>query len=432
MDESVIGIVGVGVLLLLIAVRVPIALALVLVGAGGHAILVGPHQTVAQMGITVWELGSNFLLIAIPLFVLMGQLVLSTGIATDLFDCAHKWLGRLPGGLAVTAVGTCAAFGAVTGSSLAAVATMGRLIMPEMERYGYDRRLATGSIAAAGTLAILIPPSILLVFYGIWTETSIGALFLAGIVPGAALAIALMLLIVGRCTLNPGLGPRGPTFSWHQRFTALLGLLPALAVFLVIIGGIYFALFTPTEAAGAGVVAVLVLALVMRRLTWASLAAALRETGIVSSTIFLLLIGATLMSKFLVHTEITEDLVNYVAGLAVSRYAVMLMLVLMYLALGAILDTFGMIVLTLPFVFPVVLQLGFDAIWFGIFLVLLAELALITPPIGVNLFIMHDVAPEVPVRDVILGALPFAAVMLMLILLLIAMPGLALWLPSKM
>lgn len=427
-----IGIAAIGVLLALIVAGVPIAFALGLVGLVGSVVVTSLPQTLVQLGLLSWENGSNFLLIAAPLFIYMGQMVAKSGIASDLYECMHKWFGRMPGGVAVTATATSAAFGAVTGSSIASVATMGRMVMPELRRYGYDMRLSTGSLAAAGCLAILIPPSIPMVIYGVWTETSIGALFIAGIVPGVLTALAFMVYIGARCTINPALGPRGPAFSWHERLASLGKLLPTFLIFGLVLGGIYGGVFTPTEASAIGAAGVTAVALVMGRLTWQRLREALHDTGMVSAMVFAIILGGVLFARFLVHTQVTSSLVAAIAGMETNRWVVLALIALMYLVLGCVLDTFGMLILTLPFVMPVVVHLGFDKVWFGVFITMMVELALITPPVGLNVYVLKRVVPEVPMVEIFAGAAPFVAIVSTTVVGLTLWPGMALWLPSLM
>lgn len=430
MSPELVGLAGVALMLVLILLGVPIGWALLAAGALGNAALSGVPQSALQLVSVISENGTNFLLIALPMFVLMGQLTYHAGIAPDLYDAVHKWLGRLPGGLAVSATMTSAAFGAVTGSSFATVHTVGTMVMPELKRYGYDMRLGAGSIASAGTLAILIPPSVIMVVYGIFTETSIGDLFIAGILPGIVLTLLFAGYIVLRCVVTPALGPRGPRYDLATRVASLWKLLPPASIFLLVIGGIYVGVFSPTEAAGIGAAGVFVLALAMGRVTRKVLWDALRETATVSGTIFVILIGGLMMSRFLIQTGITPQLVAAIGGLDADRYAIMALFVLMYLALGCVLDVLGMIVMTLPFVFPIVIALGFDAVWLGVFITVMAELALITPPIGLNVFIMRTVVPDVPLTQIFAGVAPFVLLCLVLVALLLAVPELATWLPA--
>ncbi|UCD78818.1 MAG: TRAP transporter large permease [Desulfobacterales bacterium] len=432
MDPLVLGILSTVLMIALTFLGVPIALALLAIGAVGNIYLMGLAQTAMQVHLITWETGTNFLLIAVPLFVFMGQLVYHTEIASDLYDFVHKWFGRLPGGLAVTGVFTSAGFGAVTGSSVAAIATMGIMVMPEMKKYNYNLRLATGSLASAGTLAIMIPPSIPMVIYGVWTETSIGKLFIAGVVPGILLAAGFCGMIVFRCLLNRRLGPAGPRYSWNQRLGALSKLLPTTIIFVIVLGGIYGGIFTPTEASAIGAVGVLLVTLVMRRLTLERLKNSLWQTGEISAMIYAILIGGVMFSRLLVQTDVTPALVNYIAALQVSPYTIIFLFSIMFLLLGAVLDTFGMLILTLPLVFPICRNLGFDPVWFGIYMTVMMEIAMLTPPIGLNVFVMQRVAPEVPLVEIFRGVLPFVVVCLLLVVLIVALPQLALWLPSTM
>jgi tripartite ATP-independent transporter DctM subunit len=386
----------------------------------------------AQAALIPWEHGRDFVFVTVPLFVLMGQLFFHAGLAGDLYEGLRKWVGRVPGSMAIASVLACGGFGAVTGSSIATVATMGTIVMPEMRRYHYNARLATGALAASGTLGILIPPSLIFIFYGVMTETSIGALFIAGIVPGVLTALMFSGLILVRCTLDPALGPKGPPTSWRERVASIGKLGPVTALFILIIGGIYAGIFTPTEAAGVGCVGVLVMATVRRKLNAAAIAAALRSTALISAMIFAIIIGGYLVARFLAVTGVTDFLVEAIIAANLNRVGLLLLLIALYFVLGAMLDVFGMLVLTIPFVFPVVTELGIDPVWFGVFVVIMAELALITPPIGANVFIMRRVAPEVPMEEIFLGVFPFVIGELGVLALLILFPELALWLVEQM
>jgi C4-dicarboxylate transporter, DctM subunit len=432
MDAFTLGVLAVLLMMGLTFLGVPIALALLALGALGNAYLVGIPQTAMQIHMITWETGTNFLLIAVPLFVLMGQLVFQTRIAADLYDFVHKWVGRLPGGLAVTGVITSAGFGAVTGSSVAAIATMGIMVMPEMKKYKYNMRLATGSMASAGTLAIMIPPSIPMVIYGVWTETSIGKLFIAGVLPGIILTIGFSLMIVARCLINKSLGPAGPAFTWRERAASLKRILPTAVIFAIVLGGIYGGIFTPTEASAVGVIGVTGVALVMRRLSWAGLKTSLWQTGEISAMIYVILVGGVMFSRLLAQTDVTLALVNAVAALDASPTTVIFLFSIMFLVLGAVIDTFGMLILTLPLVFPMSRNLGIDPIWFGIYMTVMMEIAMLTPPIGLNVFVLHRVVPDVPMAEIFKGIGPFVAVCLLLVLLLTLFPAIAIWLPSTM
>ena len=432
MALTAIGLISVGVLLVLLAVGVPIAIAMAVVGVGGLWILEGASVAMAHVSLVSWTEGQSFVLVTIPLFVLMGQLVFHTGLASDLYATVHRWIGRVPGGIAITSVLACGAFGAVTGSSIATVATMGSIVMPEMRRYRYDTTLATGALAASGTLGILIPPSLIFIFYGVMTETSIGALFMAGVVPGILVATAFSLIIWVRCLLRPELGPPGPRVGWGERLRSLGGLVPILGIFALVIGGIYAGLFTPTEAAGVGCAGVLAVAGAMRKLTRKNVAKALEGSALVAAMIFAIIVGGYLMARLVAVTGLTELLVERMIDLGLGRIPFLLLLVLLYLVLGAFLDVFGMLVLTIPFIVPVLNQMGIDLIWFGVFAVMMTELALVTPPIGANVFVMRRVAPDVPMWDIFRGVFPFVLGVLAVLGLLTAFPELATWLPDRM
>lgn len=432
MDLILIGVAGVALLLVLLFIGVPIAFAMAFTGVVGLWIVEGPAATMAHAILVPWENGRDFILVAVPLFVLMGQLFFHAGLAGDLYEGLAKWVGRVPGGIAIASVLACAGFGAVTGSSIATVATMGTIVMPELRRHNYDPRLATGALAASGTLGILIPPSLIFIFYGIMTETSIGALFIAGVVPGVITALMFSGIILLRCIQNPNLGPKGELVSWRERWVSLRRLGPVASLFALVIGGIYAGVFTPTEAAGVGCVGVFVMALASGRLSAHAFAAALRSTVLISAMIFSIIVGGYVLARFLAVTGVTEALVGLILDANLGRIGFLMLLVVLYFLLGAMLDVFGMLVLTIPFVLPVVLALGIDPVWFGVFIVIMAELALVTPPIGANVFIMRRVAPDVSMANIFRGVFPFVIGELMVLALLIVFPELALWLVEQM
>lgn len=432
MNPESVGLLAMACLLILIALRVPIAIALIAVGLLGNVYLQSFESAIVQFQLVSWEVASNFVLVTLPIFVWMGALAQTTGLGKDLFYCFNRWFGRIPGGLAITSISCSATFGAVTGSSVATVTAMGKMLMPEMRRYGYNQSLATGSIAAAGVLAILIPPSIPLVFYAAWTETSLGDLFIAGIIPGILLALMFGLYVMIRCKLKPELAPGGEHYSVAERIKALPKLLPALSLMLIVLGSIYGGYATPTEAAAIGLAWVFVIALFRGRLSAMILKESLGQSVSLSGNIFLLFLGGVFFSRFMAQTDVTQLLIESIAGWGDSSFLIMLALLLLYLVLGAVLDTFGMIILTLPFVFPLVTSLGYDPVWFGIFIVMMIELSLITPPIGINVFVMQRVAPDIPLTTVFKGALPFVVISLVMVLLLLIFPEIALWLPGQM
>lgn len=416
--------------LTLMLLRVPIGITLGAVGIAGLIYLQGWAQALVQLQLVSWEIGTNFLFITLPLFIVMGQLAYHSGFATDLYDCVYKWFGKRTGGLAITSIMSSACFGAITGSSIATVSAMGNMLMPEMKRYHYDTGLASGSLASAGVLAILIPPSIPLVFYGVWTETSIGDLFIAAIIPGVILTSLFALYVYVRCKISPELGPRGPDFSAIERFNSMTKLVPSACVFILVLGGIYGGFVTPTEAAALGAMSIFIIALIKRRLTLNKVKDATEQSALLSSNIFLIFLGGMLFSRFWVQTGLTEDTINFITQAQLSPFLIMLCLVLVFVLLGAILDTFGMLIITLPLVFPLVMSLGYDRVWFGIFMVIMIELSLITPPIGINVFVMHRIIPDAPMSTLFKGSIPFVLLCLCMALLLLLVPEIALWLPS--
>ena len=429
MTPLMLGIAGVVMLFVLLGLGVPIAWAMGVIGVVGNIVVLGFLPAAVQVNLVVWENGTLFLFIALPMFLLMGQLAFHTGIANDLYDCVHKWLGRLPGGLAVAAVVSNAGYGAVTGNSIAAVATMGPMVMPQFRKYGYNLSLATGTLASAGTLAVLVPPSTLMIIYGAWTETSVGDLFLAGIVPCILLAGAYCLTLMLLCQIWPSLGPKGPAYPWNERFASLSKLAPTLVVMAIVIGGIYGGIMTPAEAGSVGVVGVLAVALAYGRLTAVAIAASLREAALTSGMVFAILVAGVLFSRFLVQTQVTAKLVALISDMQLSKGALLAWLLLFYFVLGTALDTFGMLILSLPFVMPVVIAAGVDKVWFGVFVAVMVELAAVSPPVGITVAVMRGVAPDVSTGDIFKGCYPFLVLTLLLTAALIALPDIALWLP---
>jgi C4-dicarboxylate transporter DctM subunit len=432
MDFTQIGILAFGILICLVVIGVHIAWATAIVAFSGLWILFGLEQAATQFFTTAFNTGSEFLFASIPLFIFMGQVVSQSRIGEDLFVAMYRFLGHLPGGLLVTTIGASAGFGAVTGVSSAAVGTMSRIALPELRRYNYDMSLSTGALASSATIAIMIPPSLLMVLYGLWTETSIGKLFLAGIIPGIVTAIVFSLYVVIRCMLNPKLGPKGPSFTWNEKITSLYKVIPIILIFCVVVVGMYVGLFTPGEASAVGAAFTTFIALAMRRIGWNDLRIAVESTVKLSAMIFCVLIAATVLARFLVATQVTTSVIDAIQSIGANRYLVLFFICVMYLILGCLLDAFGMILLTLPFVFPIIIQLGFDPVWFGVVLVLLTEVALITPPVGLNVFILSKMTLDVNMADIFKGAMPFVFMSLGLIILITFFPTIALWLPSSM
>ncbi len=432
MDLVAVGIIGIVIMLGLLVLGVPIAFAMAVVGIAGTAVVAGVPQTLSHITMVTWDKGTDSVIVCIPLFIFMGQLTATTGIAVDLYQFLQRWLGRIPGGLGIASVFACGGFGAVTGSSVACVATMGSIVYPEMKRYGYDTKLATGVLAASGTLGILIPPSIPFAFYGTLTDTSIAALFIAGIIPGIFTMFTFAGIVWIRCRINPEFGPVGPTFTWKEKLVSMRGILPIAIIFTIVIGSLYGGICTPTEASAIGATGVVVVSLMMKRLTWANFRKAVWETGLASAFIFAIIVGGYLVSRFLVVTQITDLLVNYVKVVNPSKEGFIIFMIVLYLFLGCILDVFGMLILTIPFLFPITTALAIDPIWFGVFIVVMTEVALITPPVGMNVFVMRQIATDVPMGQIFRGVMPFLVGEFIIIALLIAFPSIATWLPQVM
>ena len=400
----------------------------------GTTMIIGKDGALALAGLSVYESAQNFSLSVIPLFVLMGSFATKSGISTDLFSAFNTWLRRRKGGLAHASIAACAAFGAVCGSSIATAATMGKVALPQMAKFGYSDKLATGALAAGGTIGVLIPPSVIMLIYGILTETSIGDLFIAGIVPGVLLTVFFMITVLVMTRLNPDAAPdvvqRVDEPEAAPEGSSIRKVWATLLLFFMVIGGIYAGIFTPTEAAGFGAVGALFLGVVMRRLTLKLIGECLLETVQTTSMIFLILIGAILFAGFLSLSGTPALLGEWITGLRLSPLGTILVIVCIYIILGAFLDTMAMIILSIPIFFPIVMSLGFDPIWFGVLVVLVVELALITPPLGMNVFIIRGIAPHVPLSRIFMGVLPFCVALVALIALIIAVPSIATFLPE--
>jgi len=426
------GLAGMAALLVLLFLRMPIGLAMTLVGAVGIALLNSPSAALHSLGAFPYSHAAVQAFAVIPLFVLMGNFAAVSGMGRDLYAAAYAWIGHRRGGLASATVLACAGFAALSGSSVASAVTMGRVSLPEMRRYSYDPRLATGVIAAGGTLGILIPPSTVLVVYALLTEESIGRLFLAGFLPGLLLTALFILIVMLLCAFRPEYGPPGERFSRRERINALAGAAPFLAVVIVTIGGIYAGVFTVNEAAAIGALLTMAHAIWRRRLGLAALTDALLQTVRTTAMVFLILIGAHIFSPFLALSRIPVNLAGMLTELALPALAVLVILMVAYLILGMFLEGFAMMVLTIPIVFPIITALGIDPIWFGIFMVIVLEMGLISPPVGINVFVVKGVAEDVPMGKIFAGILPFWWAMIVCLGLLIAFPQIALVLPNTM
>jgi tripartite ATP-independent transporter DctM subunit len=404
----------------------------VLIGFIGFAALVGFDPAMAMTGQIAYETSLSYGLSVLPLFILMGNLINQSRLSEELYDASNAFLGHMRGGLAMATIVACGGFSAVCGSSLATAATMAKVSMPSMRRYGYADSLASGSIAAGGTLGILIPPSVIMVIYGIMTNTDIGKLFAAGILPGA-LAVSLYMVAIWLVTLlNPDLGPRGERKTMRERLEALKGVWGVLMLFIVVMGGIYFGFFTPTEAAGIGAFGAFVAALLRRLLTWQGLINSLLESARTTSLMFLVLIGAIIFSNFVNVAGMPRALSEWIIGLHVSPLMVVVWMLIIYFLLGCVLESLSMVLLTVPVFFPIIQQVGLDPVWFGIIVVVAVEISLITPPVGLNVFVLKGVLETVPTSTIFKGVTPFIFADLVRVTILVLVPGITLLLPSFM
>ena len=432
MSPVTIGIIGILLLFLLLALRMQIGLSMALVGFLGFAALAALKPSFAILGMEPFKIGATYSLSVIPLFILMGQFANYSKMGFDIYQTVYRWVGFLPGGLSMATVGACAGFAAISGSSLAAAATMGMVALPEMKRFNYDDALATGCVAAGGTLGILIPPSTVMIIYGILTEQPIADLFMAGIIPGILLCGLFIFTIYIMSLKYPHLGPPGPKFSFSRRVKALKRTWSFLALFLLVIGGLYTGWFTPTEAAGVGAFGAFLIVIAKKRLTRHNLGAALGETTRTTAMVFLILIGAHIFGYFLTVSQIPDQLSLLAAQSGLNRYLILSGLILAYIIMGCFMEGLAMMVLTIPIVYPMILDLGFDPIWFGVIITLVMEMSLITPPVGINVFIISGIAKEIPMGVIFRGVLPFWFAMLACIILIVLFPQIALFLPRSM
>ena len=409
----------------------PVAVALGAVGiASTFLFLQGKGMGI--IGYAAWEMSNSFILGSIPLFIFMGQLLLHSGISQRLYEGSTALMGRTKGGLLQTNIFACAIFATISGSSVATAATVGYMAVPEMEKRGYDREMTMGSLAAGGTLGIMIPPSTALIIYGVLVEQSIGALFIAGILPGIMLALLFMAYIWLRVAFRPDLAPSFEPMPWRDRLAKTVLMWPIFLIMTVVLVGIYAGIVTPAESAAVGAGIALILAAAFRRLTWTILRDSLLDTVRSTSMLLFIMIGASIISGTLGLLRIPDQLTTWVVSLDMPPLLVLLAIYAMYLFLGCFIDTVSMVVLTIPVVFPIILRLGYDPIWFGIALVMLVEMAMITPPVGLNLFTIHGIRPERPLSDVIRGSMPFLLMMIIGLAILTIFPAIATWLPSTM
>lgn len=431
LSTLIIGCIGFLILFAILFFRVPIGIVMMGIAILGLFILMRTPTAVATaVGLVPFRQASDFIFLALPMFMLMGEMISLAGLSEALFDCAEKWMGKLPGGLACASVGGCAGFGAVCGDSMATVITMSAVAMTPMKAKGYSQALATGSLAAGGTLGILIPPSMGFIFYSMMTQESVGKLFVAGIVPGILLTLIFMLIIMFQVIRNPALAPRGETYSLKVRLASLVQIIPVIGIFIIVVGGIMYGYFTPGEGGAVGTVCALIYALFRKRLTVKSVMEVLRSTASMCAKIFVILVGVFIFGVFLTTSRLPMLLADFIINLEMSRYIVLFIILGIYVMLGCVMNIIPMMMLTLPSIFPTVQALGFDGIWFGVITVIVMEMGMITPPIGMNVFTLSSLYPEIPTVTIFRGVMPFFFGMIACVLLIILFPQIALWLPS--
>ncbi len=429
MTEALIGFLAIFGLALL---RFPLAFSMGLVGLVGIGITRGWMPAFASTAQVVYETGFAYTLSVIPLFILMGNFVARAGLAHELFHAAYTFIGHRRGGLAHATIAACAGFGAICGSSIATAATMSKVAYPSMKKLGYSDALSTGVIAAGGTLGIMIPPSTIMVIYGIITETHIGKLFAAGVIPGILTAVLMMIAVVLMTWHDPEHAPAGEKFTWAQRLEALRGIWGVLLLVVIVLGGIYGGFFTATEGAGMGAMGAFLFALARRALSWKTLLDVLVESARTTAMLFTLLIAATIFANFVNFTSMPMELKEWITHLGLSPIMIVGAMMVIYILLGTVMEELTMVLLTIPLFFPIVVELGFDPVWFGVLIVMVIQIGLISPPVGMNLFVINTLLPKVGLGNIFRGVWPQVLVLVITLAILLAFPGISMWLPSMM
>ena len=430
MDRDLLALLGFAGMFVLMALRVPIGVAMGIVGVLGFAAVSGFGPGLNLLANVPLSVLTDYNLSIIPMFILMGAFATQAGMSRELFVAGNAWVGHRSGGLALASILACGGFAAINGSSVATAATMSQVALPEMRRAGYDPGVSAGVIAAGGTLGIMIPPSVIFVLYSFMTETDVKKLFFAGVVPGILGIICYLIVVRYLSWRQPNLMPRGPIHSWGERFASLRGLWAVIVLFLFVLGGMYIGVFTVNEAAGAGAIGTLVIGVVRGQLDRKEIKAALIDSLRVSSAIMMIVIGAFLFGYFLTITQFTQKAVALLTTLPIGAYGVLAMVMVGYFILGAVMDELAMILLTVPIVFPVMVELGFDPIWFGVIIVMAVTFGLVCPPVGMNVFVINSIARDIPLGRIYRGTYPFIGMDIARLILLCAFPGLSLWLPS--
>lgn len=432
MSAEIVGVIGIVVLLALIALRVPIAYSMLLVGFLGFSLLVSPAAALNMVSTELFSNFSSYTLCVIPMFVWMGFIAYYSGVGTGLYTLVYRLIGHRPGGLAIATQGACAIFGAICGSNTATAATMGAIALPEMRKYKYDDSLSTASVAAAGALGILIPPSVIFIVYGAATEQSIGKLFISGIIPGILLMVLYMLTIFILVKINPEIAPAGQKFTFKEKIQVLKGgLFEIIITFIISIGGLFAGYFSATEAGAIGAGSILLITLLRRQLKWDGFIKSLKDTTRTSAMIMLLVAGAMVFGRFIAVSRLPFEMANWAANLNLPPFMIMAVILIIYLILGCFIDALALVLLTVPIFYPVVVEvLGYNPIWFGVIVVLVVAMGVITPPVGMNVFIIKGVAKDVPLETIFKGVWPFVIAIFVCIALLIIFPQLATFLPG--
>ena len=436
MNPTTAGIIGIAIMVLIFFSRMPVAYVMTMIGFLGFSFMISVKGGLNLLSRNIYEVFSSYGLTTIPLFILMGQLAFNSGISRRLYDTAYKFLGSTRGGLAMATVCACTAFGAVCGSSPATAATMATVGLPEMKRYKCADELSTGSVASGGGLGMIMPPSVVLIVYGVLTEESIGKLFVAGIIPAILVTILFIICIYIRCRFAPEQGPPGEAFTWKAKLQSLTGLIDTIAVFGLVMGGLFFGFFTPTEAAAVGAFGVLVVSLARRQLSWQGFVKSLYETLRTSCMVLLLIAGAVVFGKFLAITRIPFNIASWIGGFDLPPYMILSMVVIVYFLGGCFMDALALVMLTVPIFLPVVASLGYDPIWFGVIIVMVTEMGVITPPVGINVYVVYGVAESViggvPLEAIFKGILPFLLAVIVGLIILVLFPQIILFLPNLM
>jgi C4-dicarboxylate transporter DctM subunit len=436
MNPTTVGVLGIAIMVLIFFSRMPVAYVMTMIGFLGFSFMISLKGGLNLLSRNIYEVFSSYGLTTIPLFILMGQLAFNSGISRRLYDTAYKFLGSTRGGLAMATVSACTAFGAVCGSSPATAATMATVGLPEMKRYKYADELSAGSVASGGGLGMIMPPSVVLIVYGVLTEESIGKLFVAGIIPAILVTILFIICIYIRCYFAPEQGPPGEAFTWKVKLQSLTGLIDTLSVFGLVMGGLFFGFFTPTEAAAVGAFGVLVVSLVRRQLSWQGFVKSLYETLRTSCMVLLLIAGAVVFGKFLAITRIPFNIAEWIGGFDLPPHVILSMVVLVYFLGGCFMDALALVMLTVPIFLPVVSGLGYDPIWFGVIIVMVTEMGVITPPVGINVYVVYGVAESViggvPLESIFKGILPFLLAVIVGLIILVLFPQIILFLPNLM